>query len=34
VPRELPDGTPAGDTVLVELEELDSVLSAALVVKF
>ena len=34
VPRELPDGTPAGDSVLVELEELDSVLSAAVVVKF
>jgi putative salt-induced outer membrane protein len=33
VPRELPDGTPAGDTVLVELEELDTVLSVALVVK-
>lgn len=34
VPRELPDGTPAGDTVLVELEEVDTVLSAALVVNF
>lgn len=34
VPRELPDGTPAGDTVLVELEEVDTVLSAALVVTF
>jgi putative salt-induced outer membrane protein len=34
VPRELPDGTPAGDTVLVELEELDTVLSLARVVKF
>ncbi len=33
VPRELPDGTPAGDTVLVELEEVDTVLTASLVVK-
>lgn len=34
VPREEPAGTPTGDVVLVELEELDTVLSAALVVSF
>jgi hypothetical protein len=34
VPREDPAGVPAGDVVLVELEELDTVLSAALVVSF
>lgn len=34
VPREEPAGTPSGDVVLVELDELDSVLSAALVVSF
>lgn len=34
VPREEPAGTPTGDVVLVELDELDSVLSAALVVSF
>lgn len=34
VPRQLPDGTPAGDSVLVPLEELDTVLSAALVLTF
>lgn len=34
VPRELPDGAPAGDSVLVPLDELDSVLSAALVLTF
>jgi putative salt-induced outer membrane protein YdiY len=34
VPRFLPDGTPAGDSVLVPLSELDTVLSASLVVSF
>jgi putative salt-induced outer membrane protein YdiY len=34
VPREEPEGTPTGDVVLVELDELDTVLSAALVVSF
>ena len=34
VPREDPAGTPTGDVVLVELDELDTVLSAALVVSF
>jgi putative salt-induced outer membrane protein YdiY len=34
VPREFPAGIPAGDVVLVQLDELDTFLSAALVVKF
>lgn len=34
VPRELPAGTPTGDVALVELEELDTVLSAALVLSW
>lgn len=34
VPRFLPDGTPAGDSVLVPLAELDTVVSASLVVSF
>lgn len=34
VPRFLPDGTPAGDSVLLPLTELDVVLSASLVVSF
>ena len=33
VPREFPAGVPAGDTVLVQLDELDTIFSAALVVK-
>ena len=32
VPRFLPNGTPAGDSVLVQLDELDTILSVALVV--
>ena len=32
VPRELPAGVPTGDVALVELEALDTILSAALVV--
>lgn len=34
VPLVLPDGTDSGETVLVELDELDSILTAALVVNF
>lgn len=34
VPREDPEGTPTGDVVLAELDELDTVLSGALVVSW